>query len=215
MSSVSSKEHSTSINTLLETPATHYPGFTHFVSPTYAQSTNSGQWSQECLNLFALPGSCAHPTLLFYISGPTTTHLSNLLLSNGHKPGTPHSPAIKTALLEFFMPYIRLLPNYNEEDERCRPSDVLNTAWETDELAGYGSYTNIPTGITRADEDVRVLREGVGLKERGVWLSGEHTAPFVALGTVTGAWWAGEAVGRKIVEVYGAKREREDWATKG
>ena len=112
------------------------------------------------------------------------------------------------------MPYIRLLPNYSEQNERCQPSDVLATAWETDELAGYGSYTNIPTGIMRADEDVRALREGVGLTERGVWISGEHTAPFVALGTVTGAWWAGEAVGRKIVEIYGAERTRQDWVVR-
>ena len=41
------------------------------------------------------------------------------------------------------------------------------------------------------------------MPERGVWLAGEHTAPFVALGTVTGAWWSGEGVGRRIVAAYG------------
>lgn len=46
-----------------------------------------------------------------------------------------------------------------------------------------------------------VLREGV--PERGVWFAGEHTAPFVALGTVTGAYWAGEGVGRRILGAYG------------
>lgn len=30
-------------------------------------------------------------------------------------------------------------------------------------------------------------------------MAGEHTAPFVALGTVTGAYWSGEGVARRIV----------------
>lgn len=51
------------------------------------------------------------------------------------------------------------------------------------------------------DEDIEALR--AGMPDRGVWLAGEHTAPFVALGTVTGAWWSGEAVGRRIVDAYG------------
>jgi len=38
---------------------------------------------------------------------------------------------------------------------------------------------------------------------RGVWLAGEHTAPFVALGTVTGAYWAGDGVARRIGRAYG------------
>lgn len=51
------------------------------------------------------------------------------------------------------------------------------------------------------DEDIEALR--AGMPDRGVWLAGEHTAPFVALGTVTGAWWSGEGVGRRIVAAYG------------
>jgi hypothetical protein len=44
-----------------------------------------------------------------------------------------------------------------------------------------------------------------GIPERAVWIAGEHTAPFVALGTVTGAWWSGEGVARRIVGAYGLK----------
>ena len=58
------------------------------------------------------------------------------------------------------------------------------------------------------DRDIEVLREG--MPERGVWLAGEHTAPFVALGTVTGAWWSGEGVGRRILEGYGLGGGVED-----
>lgn len=45
------------------------------------------------------------------------------------------------------------------------------------------------------------MREG--LTGRSLWFAGEHTAPFVALGTVTGAYWSGEAVGKRIAEVWG------------
>lgn len=46
-----------------------------------------------------------------------------------------------------------------------------------------------------------------GVPERRVWLAGEHTAPFVALGTVTGAYWAGEGVARRIIGLYGGEGE--------
>ena len=38
-----------------------------------------------------------------------------------------------------------------------------------------------------------------GVPEEGIWLAGEHTAPFVALGTVTGAYWSGEDVARRVI----------------
>ncbi len=51
------------------------------------------------------------------------------------------------------------------------------------------------------DRDIEALRWGA--PERGLWFAGEHTAPFVALGTVTGAWWSGEKVARRILRAYG------------
>ena len=51
------------------------------------------------------------------------------------------------------------------------------------------------------DKDIEALREGC--PDRGIWLAGEHTAPFVALGTVTGAYWSGEDVAQRVAEVYG------------
>jgi hypothetical protein len=47
------------------------------------------------------------------------------------------------------------------------------------------------------------MRDGDGMSDRGVWFAGEHTAPFVALGTVTGAWWSGEGVAGRIAAAYG------------
>ena len=59
----------------------------------------------------------------------------------------------------------------------------------------------------RLEEDVRVLREG--MPERGVWLAGEHAAPFVAVGTLTGAYWSGEAVGMRVLGAWGLVEEGE------
>ena len=71
----------------------------------------------------------------------------------------------------------------------------------------YGSYTNFQVGLENGDSDVEVLREG--LPGAGLWLAGEHTAPFVALGTATGAYWSGESVGRRIAEHYGFTRNKK------
>lgn len=179
-----------------EPPAnpTHYPGFTHWLHPTYAATTNPQAWNQEALNLAALPPPTAHPTLLFYTHGPTSQHIASLLSA---APPSQHPSLLTT----FFAPYFSKLPNYNPNDANCIPTAVLATAWANDELAGYGSYCNFQTGLQQGDADVEALRRGV--PERGVWLAGEHCAPFVALGTVTGAFWSGEGVGRKVARVYG------------
>lgn len=58
------------------------------------------------------------------------------------------------------------------------------------------------------DKDIEALRQGC--PERGMWFAGEHTAPFVALGTVTGAYWSGEAVARRIMAAYGNGGGEED-----
>jgi hypothetical protein len=175
----------------------HYPGFTHWLAPTYAPQTNPQQWDQQGMNLAALPAQTANPTLLFYIYGPCATHIASLASS------TP--PAERDqALLNWFAPYIALLPNYNLTSPACQPAGVLATAWANDEFAGHGSYANFQVGLEAGDEDIEVMRRG--LPERSVWFAGEHTAPFVALGTSTGAYWSGEGVGRRIVE---ARRGRD------
>jgi len=46
------------------------------------------------------------------------------------------------------------------------------------------------------------MRDAGGLTSNGLWLAGEHTAPFIALGTTTGAWWSGQAVARRICAKY-------------
>lgn len=64
-------------------------------------------------------------------------------------------------------------------------------------------------GEIHLDRDIEALRQGC--PERGIWFAGEHTAPFIALGTVTGAYWSGKAVARKVLAAYGI----DDEALKG
>ena len=171
----------------------NHPGFTHWLSPTYAK-TNPQHWDQQGGNLAALPGSTAHPTLLFYIYGPCATHIASLLSS------TPASQQDAT-LIDWFEPYFSRLPNYDPFSPQCTPSGVLATAWANDEFAGYGSYSNFQVGLEEGDRDIEIMRHG--MPEKGVWFAGEHTAPFVALGTSTGAYWSGEGVGERILKGYG------------
>lgn len=178
----------------------HYAGFTSFVAPAYANATNPQQWNQEAVNLAALPGSTAHPTLLFYTYGATSKHVADLVSKHADEDKR------KDALIAFFEPYISRLPNYESENVEHKPSHVIATAWANDELAGYGSYANFQVGLERGDEDVEVMRHGA--PERGIWLAGEHTAPFVALGTVTGAWWSGDGVANRIVRAWGLEAKK-------
>ena len=117
------------------------------------------------------------------------------------------TPEYLTALSDFFKPYYSLLPNYDPTAQACSPSHALATDWQNDEFAGGGSYSNFQisdpevVGKVEFDKDIEALRKGV--PERRLWFAGEHTAPFIALGTVTGAWWSGEGVAKRILRAYG------------
>ncbi|KAH7356899.1 hypothetical protein BKA65DRAFT_217148 [Rhexocercosporidium sp. MPI-PUGE-AT-0058] len=175
-----------------ETPHT---GFTQWIAPSYTKSTNPERWNQEVVDLATLPGECAHPTLLFYLYGDQSVsfgkELSSMLTQKKRD----------SYLINFFKPYYSRLPHFNEESRDCIPVQCLATTWVSDDLAGNGSYTTIRTGVQEADKDIEIMREG--LPGRRIWFAGEHTAPFVALGTVTGAYWSGEAVAKRIASSYG------------
>lgn len=173
----------------------HYPGFTTWYSPDYTQPTNPHRFNIDCMNLAALPTSCAQPTLLFYVAGDCAKFLSQLQTS------ASSASEAKQRLTNFFMPYISLLPNYDPSNPDCALVDLLPTNWAADQYAGFGSYCNFQIGLEQGDNDIEVMRQG--MPERRTWLAGEHTAPFVALGTVTGAWWSGEAVADRLLRTYG------------
>jgi hypothetical protein len=157
------------------------------------------------VELGTLPGACAHPTLLFYIFGDQSRALTADL-----RHLSP-SKERHDLLVNFFRPYFSRLPNYSYSDPNCTPISSYATEWLNDDLAGNGSYSNFPTGLKEGDKDIEVMREG--LPERGIWFAGEHTAPFVASGTVTGAYWSGEGVGKRIAQAYGIARETADGTT--
>ncbi|KAK3114485.1 hypothetical protein LTR53_007172 [Teratosphaeriaceae sp. CCFEE 6253] len=176
----------------------HYAASIHWLAPSYAPKTNPQHWDPQALNLATLPRGSAHPTLLFYTFGPCSEHLASLATTHAADPA-----ARDAALLAFFHPYFSRLPNYTspEEDPACEPTAVLATAWAGDKFAGYGSYCNFPVGSQDGRRDVECMRRG--MPERGVWLAGEHTAPFVALGTSTGAYWSGEGVAGRVLDATG------------
>lgn len=176
--------------------------FSQFLPPEYASDQNPERWTTECLSLASLPQPCAHPTLLFYFYGPCAQHVTSL--TQGLEPASGEYFARLNA---FFHPYYSLLPGYSASSPDCTPSAVFATDWQHDELAGFGSYTTFQAsdpatdGEVQLDKDIEALREGC--PERGIWFAGEHTAPFVALGTVTGAYWSGEDVAKRVAELYG------------
>ncbi|CAG8979542.1 hypothetical protein HYALB_00004995 [Hymenoscyphus albidus] len=172
-----------------------FTSFTQWLSPFYAADTNPELWSQEAVDLSTLPGSCKHPTMLYYMYGAQSIALSNSLSA------LPTEQEKQDYLIKFFKPYFSRLPSYSQTSPDCVPTSCLFSDWIRDEYAGYGSYTTFRTGLTEGDKDIEIMREG--LPGRSLWFAGEHTAPFVALGTVTGAYWSGEAVGERIAEAYG------------
>jgi hypothetical protein len=180
-----------------------YPSFIHFQPPLYVAHPPHLSWNQECVSLCDLPGSTAHPTLLFYLFGPCATAMVQAIA-----PCPPHTPAYNEALTAFFEPFYSKLPHYYVNDRTCQPTAFLATQWQNDPYAGNGCYTNCQVGLSEGDRDIEVMRYGV--PERGLWFAGEHTSPFIALGTTTGAYWAGEGVARRICHKYGLPTPAED-----
>ncbi|KAK8089263.1 amine oxidase [Apiospora hydei] len=170
-------------------------GFCQWLAPNYALESNPQKWTQEVVELASLDPATSQPTLLFYTYGDQSRFLTN-------KVRTLQTQEKKEEFLfDFFRPYYSRLPHYDAESSDCKPVGSFATDWLHDDLAGNGSYSNFQVGMTEGDQDIAVMREG--LPERGLWLAGEHTAPFVALGTATGAYWSGESVGRRIADAYG------------
>ena len=187
------------------------PVFTQFLEPDYAEHPEHLEWNQECLSIAALPPPCDHPTLLFYTYGPGGAHIVNQIADLD-----PESKEYKDVLVKLLEPFYSKLPGYDAASADCMPSSVLATRWQLDQYAGYGSYCNFQVGLEEGDRDIEVMRGGDGVgEERGLWFAGEHTAPFVALGTTTGAYWSGERVAgqvcaRRGLSCVGALGGRDD-----
>ncbi|KAI9708929.1 MAG: hypothetical protein M1820_003623 [Bogoriella megaspora] len=187
----------------------HSPSFVQFLRPTYVPEEQKF-WPIEPISLSSGEpfGDQARPTLLFSIYGPCANHVTSLT-----KALSPTSSEYFDTINEFFRPYYSLLPGYEVNRPECMPTAVLATNWQNDELAGNGAYTNFKVNEDtseeewiRRDESIRSLREG--LPDRGIWFAGEHTAPFIAVGTSTGAYWSGEVAATKILGANGLLERR-------
>lgn len=172
------------------------PTFAQFFNPTYASHPTGISWNQEFLSLAALPPHCAQPTLLFYTYGPCATHIVHNLTNL-----SPSSREYHTYLDTILQPFYSRLTGYDATSPDCQPLAFVATQWQNDPYAGNGSYCNFQIGLEQGDKDIEVLRRGLGA-ERGIWFAGEHTAPFVALGTTTGAYWSGERAAGQICDLY-------------
>ena len=196
------------------TPSTPLPPFVHFLHPTTYIPSPAAACTLEMAPLSsptAFGPRHAQPTLLFYTYGPCTEHLSALVR------GLPRSsPDYLAALAGFLRPFYSRLRHYDAADAACAPTGAVFSDFRADALAGNGCYTNFQVGAAVApgaagegeaggqvllDEDVRAMRAGV--PGCGVWLAGEHVAPFVGLGTTTGAYWSGEAAGMRVLAAHG------------
>jgi hypothetical protein len=170
-------------------------GFCHWLSPRYEPKRNPHRWVNEALELGSLESCDGHATLLFYINGDESRHITSKMRS------LPEGREREGFLLDFFKPYYSRLPSYEEGDLGCQPNGSMSTDWLGDDLAGNGSYSNFQVGLQDGDQNIIAMRTGI--PEEGVRLAGEHTAPFTALGTVAGAYLSGENVAKKIVEASG------------
>lgn len=169
------------------------PDFFTFLSPTYAPETNAESWHMCCFSLAHLPGECAQPTLLFYVFGPTSAYFTGTF-----SPATTELG--RSQYIDFFKPYFSKLPSYDEKDADCTPAALIATEWSREKWAGYGSYSNFQVGLTTGDEDIVAMRDGI--PEQKIWFGGEHTAPILGLGSVSGAYWSGEDAAGKLIENF-------------
>ncbi len=185
---------SNSMPPIIQSTERGFAGYTNWISPEYADSTNSRKWPQEAYNLAAFAEPHRHPTLLFYQYGDQSAFITSKVQSMS--PYEHHE-----FLGEFFRPYYSRLKNYDSANPGCQPKAILSTAWFQDELAGYGSYCNFQVGMKDARGDVEALRKGC--PDRGVWFAGEHCAPFDEMGTATGAYMSGDAAADHVAITLG------------
>lgn len=186
---------------------TGLPFLTHFLRPDYVPD-NQREWRLDMVALSSpsVFGDDAQPVLLFGLWDVSAAQLTAAIAKL-----EPSSSEYYDTINKLFQPFYSRLPHYREHYPDCMPAAVIATNWRNDEFAGKGSYTNfqISENDAAVDEGVRLMRQG--LPERGIWFAGEHTAPLVALGTSTGAYWSGEAAATRIIEARREQLCRESW----
>lgn len=190
-------------NVMEDGKGAQYPWISDFVNPEYhtdLKAKESKTWNMGVVSLAHLPGDACQPTLLFYMHGDCGKNLTGML--EGLERGSEEYVEVIKGFAE---PYYSKIEGWDAEKEDCQIRDCYATGWQRDRFAGYGGYSCFEVGLEKGDEDIECMRDGGGLSSRGkgLWFAGEHTAPFAAMGTTTGAYWSGERVARGIGQMYG------------
>ena len=163
-----------------------------FLRPEYADDANPAKWRQEIISFSGLPEPFSQPVIMFFVYGQWGRHITGLIR------GMEQTKDEFYRILDGnFQPFYSKLPNYDPTSSSCKPLEFMSTDWQGDKFAGFGSFTNLPTGSGDCLQHFETLREGMG-EDRGIWLAGEHTSPPGGLGTVTGAYWSGEEVAKRV-----------------
>ena len=171
-----------------------FPVESLFLRPEYADDTNPARWRQEIISFSGLPEPFSQPVVMFFVYGQWGRHIAGLVR------GMEQESREYYQILEAnFQPYYSKLHNYDPASPSCKPVGFMSTDWQNDRLAGFGSFTYLPIDSGDCFRHFEVLREGAG-EERGIWFAGEHTSPAGGLGTVTGAYWSGEEVAKRLVQ---------------
>ncbi|KAI5301894.1 hypothetical protein KEM56_001243, partial [Ascosphaera pollenicola] len=147
----------------------HHPvNMVDYLNPSYASMPKKGEfWNQECVSLSVLPTSCAQPTLLFYLYGPTAEYITSSVASFD-----PESSEYFNVIDTFLKPFYTRLPRYDSDDPACQPCAVLATQWSNDQFTGHGSYTNFQVNLEDGTEHVDTFSDNNLGMTRGIWFAG-------------------------------------------
>ena len=163
-----------------------------FLRPEYALDTNPANWRQEIISLSGLPTPFSQPVIMFFVYGQWGGHVTGLVRGMNQDADDYYR-----ILDQNFRPFYSKLPNFDPASPKCMPLEFMSTDWQSDKFAGFGSFANLPTGSGDSLQHFEALREGMG-EDQGIWFAGEHTSPPGGLGTVTGAYWSGEEVAKRV-----------------
>ncbi|KAI4223594.1 MAG: hypothetical protein L6R36_005303 [Xanthoria steineri] len=169
-----------------------------FLRPAHATNTNPAEWRQEIISFSGLPERFSQPIIMFFANGQWGRHITGIVRGMAQDCQAYHR-----ILDDTFRPYYSKLPNYDPASHACKPLGFMSTDWQGDKFAGFGSFTNLPIGFGDCLQHFEALRGGMG-ETRGVWFAGEQTSPPGGLDTVTGTYWSGEQVAKKVARRYSA-----------
>ncbi|KAL8854172.1 MAG: hypothetical protein Q9221_001095 [Calogaya cf. arnoldii] len=124
-----------------EIPSPVFPIESLYLRPTYAAETNPAQWRQEIISFSGLPKPFSQPIIMFFTYGQWGRHITGLVRGMAQD-----CQEYYRILDDTFRPYYSKLPNYDPASSTFKPLEIMSPDWQNDKFAGFGSFTNLPTG---------------------------------------------------------------------